>query len=306
LTQQEGDPGQPKGTVSTTSGMYDDLLIIHGKQEGTKRTTRSMKGEPPLGFDSSYLKKVGDASNFMNNDEIKTWISSVSHHLKIWYCKCVCDPANEAHLRAAQSDPEQFVIAVSQHEAKPLQLVRLAGKPEAVDSDFVLRTWKMSVHIARDGQRGGAFAWSKSARHMRYAAIMLLITVIMDLTVNMGYFIRLFLGVHADLTAEDERILLALGSAPASPAEPTGHRSLGAVPRTLQVPADLFGSVRKTFENLPKSTGCRILVHPPSGPGLARYIVLVGSVTQMDEAEDVITIAMDTSATPYDMDMDLP
>lgn len=200
--------------------MYDDLLTVHGKQEGTKRTTHSMESEPPLGFDSSYLKKVDDASKFMNNEEIKTWISSVSHHLKIWYSKCVCDPANEAHLRDAQSDPERFMIAVSQHEAKSLQFVRLAGKPEVVDSDFVLRTWKMSVHIARDGKRGGAFAWSKSARHMRYAAIMLLVTVIMDLTVNMGCFIRLFLGVHADLTAEDEQILLALGSAPASPQNP--------------------------------------------------------------------------------------
>jgi hypothetical protein len=303
LTQQEGDPGQPKGTVSTTSGMYDDLLIVHGKQEGTKRITRSMKREPPLGFDSSYLKKVGDAPNFMNNDEIKTWISSVSHLLKSWYRKHVCNPANEAHLRAAQSDPEQFVIAVSRHESKPPRSVRLAGEPEGEVSDLVLRTWKVAGHIAREGQRGGAFAsWNKWLR-IRYAAIMLLVTVIMDLTVNMGYFVRLFLGVHADLTAEDERILLALGSAPASPAEPTGHRSLGAVPRTLQVPADLFGSVRKTFEILPKSTGCRILVHPPSGPGLARYIVLIGSATQMDEAEDVITIAMDTSATPYDMDL---
>jgi hypothetical protein len=127
--------------------------------------------------------------------------------------------------------------------------------------------------------------------------------VIMDLTVNMGYFIRLFLGVHADLTAEDERVLLALGSAPESPAEPTGHCSLGAVPRTLQVPADLFGFVRKTFENLPNSTGCRILVHPPIGPGLARYIVLIGSAAQMDEAENVITKVMETSATPFDVDL---
>jgi hypothetical protein len=35
--------------------------------------------------------------------------------------------------------------------------------------------------------------------------------VIMDLTVNMVYFVRLFLSVIGTLTAEDERILLALG-----------------------------------------------------------------------------------------------
>jgi hypothetical protein len=69
------------------------------------------------------------------------------------------------------------------------------------------------------------------------------------------------------------------------------------------VPADLFDAVSETFGNLPQSTGCRILVHPPSGAGLVRYIVLVGSAKQMDEAEKVITKVMATSATPSGMDM---
>ena len=297
LFQQAGGVGQQKGTTSTTSGMYDDLLTLHGKQEGTKRTTRGTSGELPLAFDGSYLKKVGDASNFMNNAEIKTWIMSVARHLKSWYCRCVCNPANAAHLQAAQRDPDQFMIDVSRHQTNP-----------PVASDFVLRTWRFSGHIARDGQRGGAFANSKNSRHMRHAAIMLLVTVIMDLTVNMGYFIRLFLGIEgADLTADDEQILLDLGYASTGTAQPLRHlRDIGAVPRTLRVTAGLFGSVRTTFENLPKSTGCRILVHPPSGPGLERYIVLVGSATQMDEAEEVITDAMETSASLSGMELDLP
>jgi len=105
------------------------------------------------------------------------------------------------------------MIDVSRHQTNP-----------PVASDFVLRTWRFSGHIARDGQRGGAFANSKNSRHMRHAAIMLLVTVIMDLTVNMGYFIRLFLGIEgADLTADDEQILLDLGYASTGTAQPLRH-----------------------------------------------------------------------------------
>lgn len=300
LTGQEGAPWSKPKKGATSS----KKLLLKSKKGSTL----------PLAFDSSYLEKMGRKKTFMQNDDVRTWISSVSHHLKDWYRECVCDPANEADLRAAQSSPLQFADAVFQHEfklsgsAKQTVGWRTAGLEKSaqeneVVSNFVQLTGIISRRIESDGQRGGGFARSKQPRHIRYAAIMLLVTVIMDLTVNMGYFVRLFLGVRADLTAEDERVLLALGSAPESPAEPTGHRSLGAVPRTLQVPADLFGFVRKTFENLPNSTGCRTFVHPPIGPGLARYIVLIGSTAQMDEAENVITKVMETSATPFDVDL---
>jgi hypothetical protein len=286
--------------------MYGKLLAVRGKQGG----------KLPLAFDTSYLKTMGNPATFMDNDEIRTWIGSVSHQVKDWYRGCMCDPANEADLRDAQSRPLQFADAVFQHEFKlsgsAKQSVgwrsvgsQKSAKEKDVVPDFVRLTGMVTRRIERDGQRGGAFARSKQSRHIRYAAIMLLVTVIMDLTVNMGYFIRLFLGViDAGLAGADEQILMALGGASAGTSQPPQQpRGIGAVPRTLQVPADLFDAVSETFGNLPQSAGCRILVYPPSGAGLVRYIVLVGSAKQMDEAEKVTTKVMATSATPSGMDM---
>jgi hypothetical protein len=288
---------EEKGAESTTNG----------EQRGAKRTTRAMNGTLPLAFDSTYLKKMGNTTAFMNNGEIMNWIGSVSHHLKGWYCECVCDPANEADLQAAQAAPLQFADVVFQHEFESRGFVKPSVESEEgalkkyMVPNFVQLTGIVSRRIERDGQRSGAFARGKGPHRIRQAAIWLLVTVIMDLTVNMGYFIRLFLGLHnAHLTADDERILLAMGDTSAATAQPLDHLRSGidAAPRTLSVPADLFASVSETFEKLPKSTGCRILVHTPSGADLARFIVLVGSASEMDRAEDVITKAMETSAAP--------
>lgn len=298
LTGQESVSRQQEGTTNPNGGMHEDLLLQNDKQKDTRRTTRSMNGKLPLAFDSSYLLKMGEPSFFTHTDDIRTWIDSVSHHLKSWYCECLRNPMH-------------FLNAISQNEPTPYRFVRELGGPqegaqeEDLANNFVQHTWTFVGRIARDGHRGGAFSHSKKERHIRYAAIMLLISVIMDLTVNMGYFIRLFLGiVDAPLTAEDQQILLALGGASASTAQPFQHpRGASAVPRTLQVPADLFCAVSGTFGGLPQSTGCRVLVHPPSGPGFARYIVLIGSADQMDGAEQVITKAIQTSFTPSGMDM---
>jgi hypothetical protein len=297
-----GAPWHQKQNGGTYSkrGSYEKLLSHHGRQDGT----------PPLAFDGSYLNKMGNMPTFMSNDGIRTWIGSVSHHLKSWYCECVCDPANEADLQAAQAAPLQFADAVFQHEfklsgsTKPSARSVKSAKKDVVAS-IVRLTGNFSRRIERDGQRGGAFARSKQSRHIRYAAIMLLVTVMMDLTLNMGYFIRLFLGlVDANLTVEDEQVLLALGDPTVGTAQPVKHlHSTGAAPRTLEVPADLYEFVSETFESLPQSTGCRILVHPPSATDLTRYIVLIASAAEMDAAEEVITEVMETAPTPWDMDL---
>jgi hypothetical protein len=303
-----------KQLTDATDALENATVVVQEKgaeQGGSKRTTCAMDGTLPLAFDSSYLRKVGNDAAFMNNGDIMTWIGSVSHHLKGWYCECVCDPANETDLQSAQSDPIQFADAVFQHEFKSPGAAKAAKPSVGADegalkrdmvSNFVQLTAIVSRRIERDGQRGGGFALCKKSRHVRQAAIWLLVTVIMDLTVNMGYFIRLFLGIlDANLTVEDEQILLALGD---GAAQPFHHpHSTGAAPRTLTVRADLFESVSETFENLPKSTGCRVLVHTPSGADLVRFIVLIGSAAEMDSAEEVITEATETSATPWYMDL---
>ena len=319
VQKNKGGRTRPPGTKKKpdvkhlTDALENAAVVVEEKgaestTNGEQRGTRVMNGTLPLAFDSTYLQKKGSTTAFMNNGEIMNWIGSVYHHLKGWYCECVCDPANEADLQAAQAAPLQFADAVFQHEfkspgfAKPSVESEEGALKKYMVPNFVQLTGIVSRRIERDGQRSGAFARGKKGPHrIRQAAIWLLVTVIMDLTVNMGYFIRLFLGLHnAHLTADDERILLALGDTSAATAQPLVHLRSGAdaAPRTLSVPADLFASVSETFENLPKSTGCRILVHTPSGADLARFIVLIGSASEMDRAEDIITEAMETSAAP--------
>lgn len=297
-----------KKTLTEVMAALEDVSLTAPQTE-TKCTTRSMTHMLPLGFDNSYLLRVGDASRFMHNDGIRTWIGSVSHHLKSWYTDCVCDPANTADLLDAQNSPMQFATSVAQEECMVHNSAVLPGGIDEgtqvgkVTRSFVQHTALVSRRIQHDGQRNGAFLRCKNIRSLRYAAIMLLVSVMMDLTVNMGYFIRLFLGIHdADLTKEDEQILLALGGASTDAAQPLQYSGgIGAALRTLQVPAGLFDSVSKTFESLPQSTGCRLLVHPPSGPGLGRNIVLIGSAEQMDEAEQVIMKVVEASASPSGM-----
>ena len=137
------------------------------RNERKPRTRGNKIAETPLAFESLYLKKMGNVPQFMNNDDIMTWIKSVSHHLKSWYFKSVCSPANEAYLRAAQRNPIQFANAVAQNEPEPYKTANIPGGPyegvteEDVASDFVQYAWRTVGYIERDGQRAGAFGWSK-------------------------------------------------------------------------------------------------------------------------------------------------
>jgi hypothetical protein len=181
----------------------------------TSRKTRSMNGMLPLGFDSSYLLEPGKVSGFMTNDKIRTWIMSVyTPHLKNWYHECLSAPANQYHLIAAQNDPHAFTKAIlaeaaTQHHSTKM-LGPLLGEEETCPTafhlqmkqsnnlSFIQHSTMVACLVVRDGQRGGSFKAMNSGLKLHRVAATLLTTVVMDLKTDMGYFLRLFLGLDQE------------------------------------------------------------------------------------------------------------
>jgi hypothetical protein len=183
-----------------------------GKAQPTSRKTRSMMGMLPLGFDSSYLIEPGNVSWFMTNDQIRTWIMSVyTPNLKNWYHECLSVPANQYHLIAAQKDPHAFtkatmLEAATQHHSTRM-LGPLLGEEETCPTafhlqmvqsnnlSFIQHSAMVACLVVRDGPREGSFEAMRSTLKLHRVAAKLLTAVIMDLKTDLGYFLRLFLGL---------------------------------------------------------------------------------------------------------------
>lgn len=211
---------QPKLTKSQRKNMkladriefqahrQDPVKHVESKGKQAQDTTRkigNMNGMLPLGFDSSYLDTLGDASSFMSNDQTRTWIISVHNsHLESWYHDCLSASANQYRLIAAQNDPHTFTKAVV-HEAMVQHASSESLRPLLGEVDtcptafhlqmkhsdsltFVQHSAMVACLVVRDGQRGGAFAACEDSLMLHRAGALLLTSVIMDLKTDFGYF----------------------------------------------------------------------------------------------------------------------
>jgi len=146
-----------------------------------------------LGFDSRYLRWVGHPEVFMDAAEIKDWIESVYPFLQDWYDGCLSHPENQHHLQKVRDDVDAFVKDMNEATCEQDMLAKQDNKLVLCPShDLLLAKSSSSLHfrhysaataclIARYGIRGGAFRDCKDEGGWHLAAVMLLVSIIVDL-----------------------------------------------------------------------------------------------------------------------------
>lgn len=247
------------------------------KGKKSKAKDSSSKDEIlPLGFDDQYLRR---ADTGMNNNQIRKWINSVfPQHIENWYRDCLSLPENEPQFKAAQVDPDSFANSVLLEtltyndfsDVLASDLTQLTKGPAGlhlgmrpgVSLNFIQHTAVVAHLIIHGGMRGGNFAKCKDPRKLHKAAVMLLVTVIMDLKVGFGYFFR--------------------------------HLNRAAT-KTLQVPKALLSVTVDAFGELQRTSGCAVTVHQGQLADLAYNVDLTGTAGQVDEAEQVILKLMEST-----------
>jgi hypothetical protein len=295
---------------------------MSGKAQSTSRKTHSTTGMLPLGFDSSYLVEPGNVSRFLTNDQIRTWIMSVyTPHLKQWYQECLSAPANQYHLIAAQNDPHAFTKAILLEAATQHNSAKMLGPlleeeetcptafhlqmKQSNNLSFVQHSAMVACIVVRDGHREGSFKAMKSALKLHRVAATLLTTVIMDLKTDMGYFLKLFLGIDqgSALSWEDSQALLALKVSKEGEQATNRKAKITKVSKTIQIPSNLFRGVGEALLDLQRTSKCKADLHEPRGPGSGCRAVLPGTAGEVSEAEQVIQDLFRRSTAPADVDM---
>jgi hypothetical protein len=282
------------------------------------RQTRSASGMLPLGFDRQYLDRMGDATTFMSNDQIRTWIKSIfTPHIESWYNKCLSAPENQLRLRGAQDEPLIFANTVIQEAmdqhlspGRPESLLQEADecptafhleRKESHSLTFIQHSAMVACLVVRDGQPGGAFAVNRDNHELHSAAAMLLTSVIMDLRTDLGYFLRLLLGIderRAAAIREGSTFLSILGTP-----RRKERADMEEVSRVIPIPSDLFGNVSGAFSRLQRSSDCRISIQRPEGLENEYEIVLVGPSDQAHEMELAVQKLVGSSTALLEMEM---
>lgn len=204
-----------------------------GDQHGRNTTQQTRRGHMmlPLPFDGVCLSKLRGFRPFMNNDQIMDWLKSVfKPHIQDWYHECLSAPENHSHVEAAQANPyfyskAAFEEAMYQHVSSEL-LGSLLGERDACPTafhlekkrnnslTFVQHSAMVACLIVRDGQLSPKFSAHSCERKRHRAAAALLASVVMDLTADLGYFLRLLLDVEEEdvSTGEDGQALATMES----------------------------------------------------------------------------------------------
>lgn len=156
-----------------------------------------------LPFDARYLSWVGGPGTFMNATEIKEWIDSVSPFLQTWYNQCLVQPSAEHYLKKTRASVDAFVRQFTGDCHDAHSIARMEGhlvscpshhlmRAKTADpSDFESHTAVTACLIARYGIRHGAFKYCEDDGGLHLAAVMLLVSVIVDLEGG-DYFKTLF------------------------------------------------------------------------------------------------------------------
>lgn len=255
------------------------------------RETHSMPMKLPLGFCNSYLRKLGNEEAFMDNSQIRTWMESIyDPHLKEWYHTCLSTSTNQPQLKAAREDPFAFAKAVLQEatyqhdSSKLLQslLGEKGGCPTAFHVDlsqhnslnFVQHAAMVACLIVRDGQRGGNFETCTDEHTLHHAAIMLLISMIMDLRNKSGYFAMLVAGFK-------EEIVL-----PNSKKKRTKNKKMS---KTVKFPFQVSDRVEEALHEWEKrSMHCQFKFDTSSASRPIRFVHLMGSKGEIQKASQEI------------------
>lgn len=294
--QAEGKKASKKTTPEQTK--------VNGRARWDEpRKTRSMTGDLPLGFDNSYLRNVGDRKTFMSNVQIRSWMESVfDPHLETWYRDCLSMPSCQSHLASAQEDPSAFAEAVLQeliYQHDSSRLVRTltgeaAGCPTAFHLDleqrncltFVQHKAMVACLVVRDGRRAGQFAKCTRERKLHRAAVMLLVSVIMDLKNESGYFSRLLVGVNE-------------GTTYSNPMEPlvVKQKKVKMTSKTTRFPSHLLEHVEKVLSEWKRqSTHCKFSFDKTVASETMCAVHLVGSKGQVGGMMKTISKMVESSA----------
>lgn len=289
---------------------------ISGGQNGQSTTEGSRRrySNRPLPFDGVCLSKVRGFRPFMNNNQIMDWLKSVfKPHIQNWYHECLSAPENQPHLEAAQANPyffsrTVFEEAIDQHDSSEL-LGSLLEETDACPTafhlekkrnnslTFVQHSAMVACLVVRDGHVGPKFSTHAGERKHHQAAAALLASVVMDLTTDLGYFLRLLLDVEEEgvSTSEDGQALVTMESEGEEDQGVESEASVKKVPRALRMSSEMFGSIGRALLDLQHSSDCEISFRK-SPIFLEEYLaVLTGTTDQVREAEQATHTLADHS-----------
>ena len=156
-----------------------------------------------LGLNGKYLFNLGSPKVFMDSDEVMEYINSVSSFLQDWYDHCLSKPENQHHLQRVRNNVDAFIKDMHLATEEQHMLARKGQKIVYCPSHDLFRAKDSGslgfrhysaatvCLIARYGIRGGGFANNNDEGAWHLAAIMVLVTVILDLK-NGDYFASQF------------------------------------------------------------------------------------------------------------------
>ena len=146
-----------------------------------------------LDFNTRHLTWLGSSKTFMNLAEIAEWIESVSSFLQDWHDHCLSLPENQHHLKKVRDNIDAFIKDMAQAEQEQHLLAKQDNKLVSCPShnlllakssgslDFRHYSAATTCLIARYGIRGGRFQDCQDEGGWHLAAVMLLVTIIVDL-----------------------------------------------------------------------------------------------------------------------------
>jgi hypothetical protein len=156
-------------------------------------SSNSWRPASNMGFNTRHLTWLGSSETFMNFTEIAEWIESVFPFLQDRYDHSLSQPENQHHLKKVRENIDAFIkdMAQAEHEqhmlAKqdnkivscPSHNLLLAKSPGSLD--FRHYSAATTCLIARYGIRGGPIQDCQDEGGWHLAAVILLVTVVVDL-----------------------------------------------------------------------------------------------------------------------------
>lgn len=249
------------------------------------------------------------------------WLKSVfKPHIQDWYHECLSATENQSHVEAAQANPYFFSKAVfeeamDQHVSSEL-LGSLLGERDACPTAFHLEKKRnnsltfiqhsamVACLIVRDGQLSPKFSAHSCERKRHRAAAALLASVVMDLTTDLGYFLRLLLNVEEEgvSTGGDGQALVTMESEEEQQGVES-ESSVKKVLRVLRMSSEMFGSIGRALLDLQHSSDCEISFRKaPIFP--EEYLaILTGTTAQVQEAEQALQTLTDRSSLSGQLDL---
>lgn len=318
LTASKSHVQIPGSVAATKSGGQNGQSTTRAG----RRRARDIRRRMDIPFDNLYLSKVNGFWSSMTNDQIMDWVKSVFRpHIMDWYHECLSVPENQSRVEDAQAKPSLFAKSVvneamDQHDSSGL-LGSLLGEKDACPTafhvekkrnnslTFIQHSAMVACLVVRDGQLNRSFTGHARKRKRHQAAAALLISVIMDLKTDFGYFARLLLDFKEKdaPTIEDRQTLSVMGALEEEGQGFQIQTSVKKAPRVLRLSSEVFGSIDRALLGLKNNSDCEISFHR-SDTVLGEYqIFLDGTLDQVREAQQAIQALADSSPVSAELDL---